>query len=47
MKTLKSLTNSNLKFCEMFFDLKKSTPYIMVYGEIGITPLNLSTLSRI
>ena len=36
-----------LKFCKMLLGLKQSTPNIMIYGELGITPLNLSIENRI
>ena len=36
-----------LKFCKMLLRLKQSTPDIVIYGELGITPLNLSIENRI
>ena len=36
-----------LKFCKMLLGLKQSTPNIMIYGELGIIPLNLSIENRI
>ena len=36
-----------LKFCKMLLWLKQSIPNIMIYGELGITHLNLSIENRI
>ena len=36
-----------LKFYKYIFNLKKSTPSFMIYGELGITPIVLDIKSRI
>ena len=36
-----------LKFCKMLLGLKQSMLSVMIYGELGITPLNISIQSRI
>lgn len=37
----------NLKFLKTIFQLKKSTPSFMIYGELGITPIMVDIQSRI
>jgi len=36
----------HLKFCKLLLSLKKTTPNCMVYGELGVSPLNLSIQVR-
>ena len=36
-----------LKFCKSLLDVKQTTPSVMVYGEVGTTPLHLKIKSRV
>ena len=36
-----------LKFCKMLLGLKMSTPSLLIYDELGITPLHLNIQNRI
>ena len=36
-----------LKFCKSLLDVKQTTPSVMIYGELGTTPLNLKIKSRV
>ena len=36
-----------LKFCKSLLDVKQTTPSVMIYGELGTTPLHLKIKSRV
>ncbi len=36
-----------LKYCKLLLKLKSSTPSIMIYGELGVLPLNNIICSRV
>ena len=40
------LERIQLKFYKYIFNLKKSTPSYLIYGELGITPLYIDIQSR-
>jgi hypothetical protein len=44
---LDDIEKVQLKFYKYVFNLKRSTPSYMVYGELGITPISLDINSRI
>ena len=40
------LERVQLKVCKLLSNLKKSTPIVMVYGELGVYPLSVSVKVR-
>jgi hypothetical protein len=41
------LERVHLKFCKLLFNLKRSTPSYMIFGELGAYPLYVDAQSRI
>ena len=41
------IERSQLKFLKYIFNLKKSTPSFMIYGELGIMPIYTDTKTRV
>ena len=35
------------KFCKSFLDVKQTTPSVMIYGDVGTTPLHLKIKSKL
>ena len=42
-----SLERINLKFLKYLFNLKRSTPSYMIYGELGILPISVEIQNRV